>query len=804
MEDFKYKQRLTNQQKEANNKAWYKDKINHIQTFDNSDFTFTDDTKLNKKQRMKINYDLFNNKISKSDFDHICYPFGKEVGGLPVDFTNKDIISGKIKAVLGMEMRRPFSYTSIAVNKEATTRKEKEYFDRLKNYVVESIMQPIREQVEIKAAQEYKGRELTEEEKAQIQQEIETQIESMTPSEVKRYMLREHQDPAEVLSNQILEDLMQRQVIKEKFSDGFKNGIISGREIYWVGSYLGKPVLRVINPLRFNFGGNNETNYIEDGEWASYEMYLNPSEIMSMFGGELTDKEVDKIYEDYKMGLYETNDTFTFRGLSNNEVGIKVVHYEWKALKPIKFLKYYDVETQEVLEDIVDEVYKFNPEGGDIEIETLWIPTKYEGYKIGKDIYCLLREVPGQSKDLDNLYNCKLSYIGVEYDAMNSEPTSLIDRMKYYQYLYNILFYRIELLMASDDGKAILLNAGLIPKSAGLDVEKWLYYFKTAKIGLLNPFEEGNKGTSNIGEAAKELNLSLASDINNYIQLAEYVERRCGESVGITKQIEGQIGSNEAVRNTQQALLQSANILEPYFNLHNCVKRSVLQALIDCAKSVYQESQPKYLVYALDDLSKQMVSIDYDLLENSTYGIFIADSMKADEALQMVQQLAHASIQNQNIEISDIIKIMRSNSVAEAEELLKVAEQEKQERVAEQQQRELEFREKSEEAARQFKREEWEFEMKKMETQEELKTKRELQKQAILSIGFNEDKDLDKDGVPDILEVYKAGVDAEIKQSKVEIEREKLEQQKIEHKDKVELEQQKIKRNLLKKIVSGK
>ena len=79
---------------------------------------------------MKINYDLFNNKLNLKDFESVCYPMGKEVGKLPVDLTNKDIVSGKIKALLGMEMRRPFSWTILAVNEEATTRKEEEEFGR--------------------------------------------------------------------------------------------------------------------------------------------------------------------------------------------------------------------------------------------------------------------------------------------------------------------------------------------------------------------------------------------------------------------------------------------------------------------------------------------------------------------------------------------------------------------------------------------------------------------------------------------------------------------------------------------------
>lgn len=806
MEDFIEKQRLTRRQKEANDKAWFKAQIELIDSMAFNSMNSTslgDNTGISRRRKMQINYDLFNNKINKSDFEHVCYPFGREVGELPADFTNKDIISGKIKALLGMEMRRPFAYTVVAVNKEATTRKEQEYFNRLKQYVTEAIMKPVREQAEIKAMEQAKNRELTPEEKAQTQKEIESQINSMTPVEVKKYMSREHQDPAEILAVQILEYLKQKLNIKDKFNNGFKNGTISDTEVYWVGSYNAEPVLICVNPMKFDCGGNNDTGMIQDCEWATYDTYLTPSQIVSRFGKDLTNSQIDKLYQDFKKGIGTSLDNFVFDNtVADTQVGIRVRHYEWKSLKPVKFLTYRDLETGEMLQDIVDEEYKLNLESGDISIETEWIPTKYEGYKIGVDTYVLLREVPGQNKDLNNLYECKLSYIGARYDSTNSDPVSLVDRMKYYQYLYNILFYKIELLIASDEGKSILLNASLIPKSAGLDVEKWLYYFKTAKIGLMNPNEEGNKGSQNIGEAAKEINMSLASDINTYIQLLEYIERRCGESVGITKAIEGQIGSNEAVRNTQQALLQSANILEPYFNLHNIIKRDVLQALIECAKSVYVQTQPEYLSYVLDDLSQQLVAVNTELLDNSSYGVFVSDSMKSEQALQMVQQLAHAAIQNQNVEISDIIKILRSDSVVEAEELLKVAELEKQEKLQQQQQAQLESQEKAEESARQFRREEWEFEMNKIKLQEELKTERELQKQVILSLGFNQDKDIDKDGVPDILEVYKAGIDTEIKQAKINLEKAKLEQQKIEHKDKIDLEKQKAKQNVIKNVVS--
>ena len=806
---FNNTQRLTRAQKEANDKKWFKDQLRSLNKISFSTGSMFGLTNLGRGisdyRRMKVNYDLFNNVINKADFEHVCYPFGKEAGELPADFTNKDIISGKIKALLGMEMRRPFSWKVVATNPEATTRKEEEEFSKLKDFVINSIIAPIKQKIELEQAQATKGQELSTEEKQKIEEEVAQKLKTMTPQEVKRYMARDHQDPAEVLAHQLLQYLIQKENIRMKFNKGWKHGLISGKEIFWVGIVNGEPILKVVNPLNFDYDKSSEKDFIEDGDWACYEMSMTPSEIAKYFGSELTNVELDELYESYNNTNSLPDAAFTFRedGVSVN-LGIRVIHAEWKALKPFKFIYGIDPTTGEPYEDIVDESYKMNIEAGDYKEEIVWIPTKYEGYQIGNDKFAMLREVPGQHKDLTNLYECKLSYIGSTYDNLNSSTTSLVDRMKYYQYFFNILWYRIELLIGSDDGKSLLLNANLIPKSSGLDIEKWMYYFKVNKLGLLDPTEEGNKGNQNIGEAAKEIDMSLVSDIQKYMQLAEYIERRCGESVGITKQIEGQIGSEDAVRNTQQALVQSANILEPYFDMHNLIKRNVLQALIETAKVAYSELQPKSLSYVLDDMSVAMLSPDYELLENSTYGLFVSNSMKADETLQTMQQLSHAALQNQQVELSDVLMIMNSESTQEAEELLKVAEANRVEREQSIQQQQMQAQQQEAEAQRNWEREKMAKEHEYRMAEIDLKGEKDIQKQVILSMGFNEDKDLDKDGMPDVLEVAKFDLDANIKQRKQDLDEKKLEQQKKEHEDNKALEEKKIKAQVAKKINSSK
>ena len=802
--------RFNRKQKEQNDFQYYKDRINKYAVYNSKlDNLFSED----KHRNLKINYDLFNGKLNTEDFLEVCENFFNKTLILPKSFSNKDILSGKIKALLGMEMRRPFSWRIIAVNEEATTRKEQEEFNRIRDYVVDYIMGPIKEQInqQVDSQIQQLQQQRTEENSQEIDQQIQDleaqkqeQLKVQTPEEVKLYMERDHQDPAEVLAHQLLRYLFQKLDLKNKFNDLWKHGLISGREIMWIGVENKEPVLKVINPINFNCGKSE--NFIEDASWASYTEYLTLSDIILKFDDLIKDKDIESLQEQFSEG-FMGNTLITDSGEDNIiDFGdlIPVTHCEWKDLKPLKFLKYVDLETGEEFEEVVDEAYKLNKEAGDISLETIWIPALFEGWKVGNDIYIGMREVPGQTYKDDNNNGCKLSYKGIYFDNLNSASVSLLDRMKEYQYLYNIIILKIEQLIASDKGKITFLKSSLIPlQQTNMTLEEWFDTTFTKNLGLVDDNVEGGRPTD-ITQSVKEVDLSLISDIEKYIQLGDYIERRCGESVGITKQIEGQIGSNEAVRNTQQALIQSANILEPYFELHNVLKKNALQALIEKAKVVYATYQPKTLSYILDDFSQHLLSPDYDLLDNSMYGIFISDSGKTDDILNTVKQMAHAVMQNQMIELSDLIKVLKVESIPEAEELLKSAEKTRQENMQQQQQQQQQHLEQM-----QQQQTEWEKEKMMMEHQfniEAIKVKGEieLQKQAMLSVGFNPDKDLDKDGIPDVIEIYKAKTNVDIKQQEVDLRKEELEQKKHEHDDKIEVENKKIENQVLKNKLSNK
>lgn len=747
------KERLTYKDKNKDNQKWYRDLIDYI-----SERTLPRETQL----KMKVNYDLFNNKIDYKEFDYICRPFGNQLKELPTPFHNRDIVSGKIKTILGMEMQRPFSYKIYSVNSEATTEKEKKEFEMIKEYVVNEIMAPIKQQLAMQAQQQQmQMQQIPPEQQEQAMQEMQQQMQEqerqMTPPEIRKYMQMQYQDPAESLSSQLLEYAKNKLDIKNKFSDMFRNGLLAARSIMYVGIVNNEPELWVINPLRFNFAKSADTLCIEDAEWAVCEYRMSPSQVASYFSKELKDKEIDAIFAHSSKysSTAKDDDLFHISEIEEEDMDVRVMHCVWKSLRKIGFLYYID-ENGEEQSTMVDEHYTLEKDLGEIRIEWEWIPEVYEGWKICVDegIYLRMRPVPGQFKDIDNLYYCKLPYYGVIYDSYNSDETSLMDRIKFYQYFYNIVMYRLELLMASDKGKKLLMNINNVPDSLGIDLNKWQYFVESSPYIWFNPAEEGTQ-TQDANTVAKVMDLSLVSDIKKYMEIAEYIKQQCGKSVGITEQVEGQIGQYEAVRNTNQALIQSSYILESYFTLHEKCKVNILTALIECIKICYSKEKPYKLSYMLDDLSKHTINVEPGILDNSTLGIFVSSSSKTEKTKEVIQQLSQAALQTQTVEFSDIISILNAESVPEAEAILKTAQEKRQEALQQQQQQQQQHEQQMQQQMQEAKMQELQMQKELIVLKEEERRKTEIAKMSIMGASYNPNHDADNDGMNDFVELAK-------------------------------------------------
>lgn len=793
----KTKYRYSYSQKIRDKKQWYKDFADLFHR--RSTNSFVDINGIPYKDRIQVNYDLFNNILNLEELNYVCKPYGEVTGELPARMNNKDIVSPKIKAVIAMEGKLPWNFNVSAINPEATSRKEQYEFQKIRDYVINQITAPIREQAELKARQEAEGRELTPEEEQEILAQIEQEVETQTPQSVRKYMQREHQDPVEIMSTQLLNYLIKTLDIKKKFRDAFKHSLLSSTGCIFVGAVGDEVQAWTVNSKYFECDMNSNNENIEDGEWATCTYFMSPTKIVSLFSEDLKDSDIDKIYEAWAEGNYFSEDDLFAEAARSGKAeqmlnsGLPVVHCVWKALRKIGFLTYVD-DYGNTLTKMVDEGYRLREDFGDIKIKWEYIPEVYETWKImtGDPIYVGMRPLPGQSKDINNIHNCKLPYYGYRHDALNSVPTALMDRLKVFQYLYNIFWYRLEILLSSDKGKKLLMNIGAVPKKSGINIKQWQYFFDATPYAWVDPKEEGTDQYADINTVAKVLDMSLASDIQKYINLLEYIRNQAGQSVGISDSVEGQASPDQSIGLNRQNIAQSSNILESYFYAHASMKRNVLQALIECGKVVYS-SKKEVLSYVLDDMSMEVFEIDGEMLDNSTLSVFVNDSTRHQEIKDLILQLSHAAMQNQTVEFSDIVAVSKHDSIAEAEEELRAAEdrrrnfnKELEDQNHKNAMEQMNRKEEMDQAAHERDKE-------IVILKEEVRRETILQQAALTGMSFNPEADRDRDGVNDFLEIAKQGLNADVAASKQQLEREEFEHKKEQDRIKNDQKSEEIK-----------
>jgi len=642
-----------------------------------SKFYFGNNNNIKRRQQMKISYDLYNSIFDEKDLKYVTDPY-KVNDSFPASLQNFNIIKPKIDLLMGEETKRPFSFKVAQTGAEATTK----FQEKHKELLI-----------------------------AALSEIIETGDPNTPPSEeelskllaIGEYMTKDYSDIAESTAYHSLKYLFEKENLKYKFMEGFHDLTCASMETFYIGQINGEPIAERVNPLYFSFDYSPEVKFIEDGDWAVRRMRMTPAAIYDRFYDLMDENDLKDLIERYRQSGYESKrDSQEFNHIRWRNIPIKgyddydvftgntvdVWHVTWKSYKKVGFITYTDANG-EVQEEVVDETYKKQP-GESIVWD--WVIEVWEGYRIGDGIYVGIQPIPEQSISLDNPNSNKLPYVGIVYNNNNTAPRSLVETMKPLQYMYIVIWYRLELAIARDKGKVINMDVTQIPKSMGVDVNKWLHYLSSAGVNLINPYEEGWDIPGREGGKASQFNqfgqvdLTMSSVISEYIGLMDKIEEMIGEISGVSRQRQGQVQSSELVGNVQQTIVQSSHITESLFFAHAQVKRRVLNNLLNIAKNVWHSSGKEKLNYILDDVTRVFLDITEDFAY-ADFDIFVTDSTEENRNLEMIKNLYQPAMQN-GASLSEIAEIMASNNLTDIKNKLKKLEEDraKREQQAQQQQ----------------------------------------------------------------------------------------------------------------------
>lgn len=591
-----------------------------------------------RKDIIRINYDLYNGIFDEDDFKYVVNPFNVE-DGFPAHPQNFNIIKPKIDLLIGEETKRPFNFKVFSTNDGETSK----ILEMKKDMLVQQFMSSVVNGDDSDAIQA----------KAQ---------------EIDDYIKNKYSTAAEHTAYNSLQYLRQQLSLEHEFIKGWKDGLISGEEVYYTGIVNGNPVCERVNPYYFTYDNDPDLEYVEDGDWATRRFLMSPGAIYDRFQQYMEESDLDDLLKmlggdnlsrrpgdvNYNSIIYKdkiisdiNNDEF-FKGQL-----LPVWHTTWRSFKKVGYLTYIDPNTGEKQMDIVDETYKYDSldksEGKEIEWD--WITEIWEGYRIGTTIYLNIQPVQYQYTSIDTPKVTKLPYSGARYNSTNTRNRSLVDTMKSLQYMYIIIWYRIELALARDKGKILNMDITQIPKSMGLSTDKWLHYLTAIGVNFINPYEEGWDIPGREGGKPAAFNqmsaqdLSMTKVIMDYIGLLSKIEDMVGEISGVSRQREGQINTSELVGNVQRATVQSSHITEPLFEIHNQVKKRAITALLNCAKFAWSENDKKVFQFITDDYSRQFLEITDDFIY-SDFDVFVADSTKENQNLEAIKSLAQPAMQS--------------------------------------------------------------------------------------------------------------------------------------------------------------
>ncbi len=758
-----------------------------------------------RSDEMQTYYDLYNSIYNEKDLKYVTNPF-KQDDGFPAMAQDYNIIKPYVDQLLGEETKRPFNFHPQRTSDIAASELQEKAKEMLMDYIQATI-----------------ASKLSPEQAARYEQALATG-EIQTPEAIAKYLQKDYKDIAETEAYHALQFLKRKLNLTHEFYKGWKDALIGGEEIYYVGVINGDPYVERVNPMYFDYEHSLDLEFIDDAAWCRRKMIMSATEIYDRFYDKMSERQLNELLEliDQRPGAgnnpeirktsidYESIKLHKINSFTDNPFDIDhivVYHCCWKSFKKIGFVTLLNPETGEVEEFQVDEDYKVT--GTEQSVEWDWIIEVWEGYRIGDDMYIGIQPIEYQHISADNPNSQKLPYTGVVYNNTNSKPRSLVSMMKPLQYMYIVVWYRLELALSRDKGKVAVMDITQIPKSMNIDVNKWMHYLSALGVAFINPYDEGWDIPGREGGKPSQFNqlsswdLTMSNVIAEYIQLMQKIEDMVAKLTGITPQRQGQIAASELVSNANTAVNMSYHITEPWFWNHNQVKRRVLTMLLNTSKAAWKDSK-RYLNYILDDATRAFVQLS-DNFFYEDMDIFVDDSTKNQQYIDQLKQLLQPAMQN-GASLLDIAEIITLDNMSMIKNRLEEIEQKRMEQMQQQQQAEQQAQQQMAEQQNQLKEEELmlkeaEMDLEKYKVDQDNATK--ITVAQLNAYRGAENMDQDMNGIIDVVEIGKQAleqqkIDSEKASKQLELNNKKREiQLKKEIEDKkIDLEKQKMEYDL--------
>jgi len=484
--------------------------------------------------------------------------------------------------------------------------------------------------------------------------------------------------------------------LKQKLKQYLLDLLISGEAYYrtYIEHEGEDPKLEICKPENMFFSKNTNFQFLSTGNEPNvnavvHRTFMSRSAILSKWGHVMTEeqkkilygssdsssaqvirdpRQLDHIYDlagtthnQHLHSLWDTLPVYHVEWLANNEVPINEDQKsKFEVIDYIKKSKYYD--------DSMETVERGGVESGHGEAKKVgYRLDRYEGVRIGWDIYLNLGKSKWIPRSATSPWKTTLSYNGVGYNDRNLKPYSIALALEDLQNSYDVItFFRDNLIAnAGVDGSRV--NLAAIPKVLGQDfMERLLKFvaFRKQGLELYDPTEEGAGLFQHYGDFRGSLNGNIIEQLNVVL---ESIQAQADVVTGINRHMYAAAEQRDAVSNVKTGIRQTSLITKDLFELVFDSRKHVLSDLLNQAKITYKYGKKGSYIIGHRNVLFDVIPENYKFTD---FNIHVVNSSKENLKLEKLNALAPQLAGKGSVGDDALIKIMMTDSVTEANQLL--------------------------------------------------------------------------------------------------------------------------------------
>ena len=608
------------------------------------------------KDDLQKAYNYYNCKRDAEQFRYLEENFGL---GNPTSLEFTPLIRKHIDALIGEYLGTPI-LPKISCKDEKTISnitREKEL------YITNEVFSMLQKQLKSRLLNFMQTGDQSNLQDPYIQANIDRLVEDLNNNFISQY---------EVAAQDVVQYLMQNRKtdFTTKMTQLLRDLLVTGYNFYQVKPSAKKTnvEIEVLNPLNTFIDKNPNSPYVKDSYRVVVRRWLTKSQILNMYGPEMSREDVENLKENWK------------EELDYSAKYIKLMHTNYESLGIVG-------DTEAVTEPghPGKKNGSYNPNYEQIPVyEVEWIETDkdfveqlYQTVRIGQDIYILRGKKEDVVRSQDEPSRCSLTVNGVYFDNRNDEPFSLVLACANQQDRYDMLIFYRDNLIANSGTSGDWIDESLIPTNLGVNwperLKKWLAYKKQG-LALIDTSQEGRLATGQqpLNTTFTGFDDTVKAQAIQAIQLAiDSVEQTVSSITGVFRERLNGIEARDAVTNVKIGQNNSFVISKHWYHQMDVITEEILLDCLNQAKIVYKNGLTGTLI--LGDKFQRIFTALPEYFTMSDYDIHIVSASDTNKDLEQIKTLIPELIKSGAVSVDTIFDIMTCKSLSDAKYSAKLA-----------------------------------------------------------------------------------------------------------------------------------